>query len=109
MPTPEEHAVEAFVQSHLEFLFLDRYSSKPRWFMMVILSLVLERPIPENIRRTMNPDFERALRTSVANLFEYTRATLKENLRYAQFQKMIANALEAIQSRMQEAPDAQEL
>lgn len=109
MTKPEEHAIETFVQSHLEFLFLDRYSSQPRWFMLVVLSLVLERPIPDNLKRTMDPNFERALRTSVANLFEYTRATLAENLRYAQFQKMLANALETIQSRMQEAPDAQEL
>lgn len=93
--------VETFIVSHLQFMLLDRYGSHMNWFMLVITSMLVERPLPTALKETMHPEYEKSLRQSFQTLFEYAKMNFSE-LTYADFQKALSRYVDHIQTTQQE-------
>ncbi|NBR25231.1 MAG: hypothetical protein EBU08_15940 [Micrococcales bacterium] len=97
--------LSAFIMSHTQFMALDRYNSNMGWFMMVTLSLIMERPLPLRISNKIDSNFQANVRKSYANLFEYTRTQFPE-VTYAKFQSTLGDMVKLVnQSSKEEDSD----
>jgi len=89
MNYPSDTVEETFIISHLQFMILDRYGTNMNWFILVTSSMLVERPLPQAIKDTMHPDYEKSLRKSFQTLFEYAKMNFP-NLTYVNFQKALS-------------------